>query len=85
MSIHSRRTSDRPPAILPKIYQSARSASNLGIPFDAPDSPEWAKEVKVFPPIRKVEDKTITFEDGSSLDDVDTMWVHSIALAVNVN
>ena len=76
MSLHSRRTSSQTPATLPKIYQSARSASNLGIPFDAPDSPEWAKEVKVFPPIRKVEDKKITFEDGSSLDDVDTMWVH---------
>ncbi|GAA5839962.1 hypothetical protein JCM5353_006687 [Sporobolomyces roseus] len=73
MSIHSRRTSDRPPATLPKIYQSARSTSNLGIPFDAPDSPDWAKEVKVFPPIRKVEDKTITFQDGSSLDNVDTI------------
>lgn len=73
MSIHSRRTSDRPPASLPKIYQSARSASNLGIPFDAPDSPDWAKEVKVFPPIRKVKDKTIIFEDDSVLTDVETM------------
>ncbi|GAA5957607.1 hypothetical protein JCM3765_001453 [Sporobolomyces pararoseus] len=71
-SIHDRRTNESP-SQLPKIYQSARSPSALGIAFDSPDAPEWAKEIKVFPPIRKIEGKTIVFEDDQTLTDVDTI------------
>ncbi|GAA5878343.1 hypothetical protein JCM16303_002741 [Sporobolomyces ruberrimus] len=72
-SIHNRRNSSSSATTLPKIYQSARSPSNLGIPFDSPDAPDWAGEIEVFPPIRKVEEWTITFEDGRTLTDVDTI------------
>ncbi|GAA5944891.1 hypothetical protein JCM1841_000599 [Sporobolomyces salmonicolor] len=73
MSIHSRRESGTDPTALPKIYQSARSPPVLGIPFDAADAPEWAKEIAVFPPVRKVEGKVIEFEDSRTLEDVDTI------------
>ncbi|GAA5917339.1 hypothetical protein JCM5296_001296 [Sporobolomyces johnsonii] len=73
MSIHSRRESGTDPTTLPKVYQSARSPPVIGIPFDAPDAPEWAKEIAVFPPVRKVEGKVIEFEDGRTLEDVDTI------------
>lgn len=60
---------------LPKLYQSARSPPELGIPFDAPDAPDYGKEVTLFPPIQKVEGKRIDFEDGRGLEDVDVMFV----------
>ncbi|GAA5904869.1 uncharacterized protein JCM6883_004894 [Sporobolomyces salmoneus] len=75
MSIHERRTAlpNQATIPLPRIYQSARSPSALGIAFDAPDAPSWAKEIKVFPPIQKIAGRTIVFEDGQTLDDVDVI------------
>ncbi|GAA6063282.1 hypothetical protein JCM10212_004664 [Sporobolomyces blumeae] len=73
MSIHSRRTSDPLAPHLPRVYQSARSPSNLGIPFDAPDAPDWAKEIDVVKPIHKVEGRSITLEDGRKVDDIDVI------------
>ncbi|GAA5885442.1 hypothetical protein JCM6882_009622 [Rhodosporidiobolus microsporus] len=58
---------------LPRIYQSAKSPPGLGIPFDAPDAPLYAKEVGLFPPIKKIEGKRIEFEDGKVLDDVEVI------------
>ncbi|ORY61920.1 hypothetical protein BCR35DRAFT_309005 [Leucosporidium creatinivorum] len=72
VSIHERRLAD-PSAELPKIYQSARSPSALGIPFDDPSAPDWAREITVFPPIAKTEGKRITFVDGRTLEDVDVI------------
>lgn len=74
-SIHRRRVQD-PTAQLPRIYQSARSPSALGIPFDDPSAPDWAKEVSTFGTIDRVDGKKITFSDGRSLQDVDVMWVY---------
>ncbi|KAJ8295454.1 Thiol-specific monooxygenase [Rhodotorula toruloides] len=71
-SIHTRRQSS-PSGPLPKIYQSARSPPQLGIPWDAPDAPEYSKEVRTKPPIRRVEGRRIEFEDGSVVEDVDTI------------
>ncbi|GAA5931429.1 uncharacterized protein JCM15063_001464 [Sporobolomyces koalae] len=73
--VHSQRTEheprdDRP---LKKVYQSARSPSKLGIPFDAPDAPEWAREITVVPAIRRISNHLVTFEDGTSRDDIDTI------------
>lgn len=62
-----------PPESLPRIYQAARSPPALGIPWDAPDAPEYSKEVGVFPPIRKITGREIEFEDGRSVNDVDCM------------
>ncbi|GAA5881975.1 hypothetical protein JCM3774_002558 [Rhodotorula dairenensis] len=59
--------------VLPRIYQSARSPPALGIPWDAPDAPEYSKEVRVFPPIRRVRGREIEFEDGTSVNDVDSI------------
>ncbi|GAA5971287.1 hypothetical protein JCM8115_005494 [Rhodotorula mucilaginosa] len=71
-SIHARREAGTvPPESLPRIYQAARSPPALGIPWDAPDAPEYSKEVGVFPPIRKIAGREIEFEDGRSVNDVD--------------
>lgn len=72
VSIHERRMAD-PTATLPSIYQSARSPSALGIPFDDPSAPEWAKEITVFPPIASVSENVITFVDGRTLSNVDAI------------
>ncbi|BGP22800.1 flavin dependent monooxygenase [Rhodotorula toruloides] len=71
-SIHTRRQFS-PSASLPKIYQSARSPPQLGIPWDAPEAPEYSKEVRTKPPIRRVDGRRIEFEDGSVAEDVDTI------------
>jgi hypothetical protein len=60
---------------LPKVYQSARSPPGLGIPFDAPDAPEYAKEVGLFPPIKKVDGRRIEFDNEEVVEDVDVMFV----------
>lgn len=73
-SIHSRRL-ENPNASLPKIYQAARSPPALGIPWDAPDAPEYSKEVHVLPPIRRVDGRRIEFENDEVVEDVDTMCV----------
>lgn len=70
--IHSYRK-DQPGTTLPKIYQSARSPIDIAEPFDATDAPEWAQEISVYPPISSIDGKRIRFEDGRTLDDVDTM------------
>jgi hypothetical protein len=72
MSIHERRLGD-PAALLPNIYQSARSPSALGIPFDDPTAPDWAREITVFPSIVRVQDSRLYFDDGRTLDDVDLL------------
>ncbi|KAK4701314.1 hypothetical protein P7C70_g4917, partial [Phenoliferia sp. Uapishka_3] len=69
--LFDRRSPDIPAESLPKIYQSRKGPSSLGLPFDAPDSAEWAKAIGIFPPIERIEGKTIWFEDGRSLNDVD--------------
>ncbi|KAK4700013.1 hypothetical protein P7C70_g6239, partial [Phenoliferia sp. Uapishka_3] len=56
---------------LPKIYQVQKGPYALGVPFDAPDAPEWARSIGIFPPVQRIEGKTIFFEDGRTLDDVD--------------
>ncbi|GAA5894041.1 hypothetical protein JCM8208_002329, partial [Rhodotorula glutinis] len=71
-SIYSRRLAD-PSAPLPRIYQSARSPPALGIPWDAPDAPEYSKEVRELPPIKRVEGRRIEFENGEVVEDVDTV------------
>ncbi|BGP37929.1 monooxygenase [Rhodotorula kratochvilovae] len=71
-SIHERRKAD-PSAPLPRIYQAARSPPALGIPWDAPDAPEYSKEVRVFPPIRRVEGGQIEFENDEVVEDVDAI------------
>ena len=77
-SIHSRRLADPDAAsALPKIYQSARSPAALGIPWNAPDAPEYSNEVREVPPIRRVEGRRIEFENGQVVEDVDTMCVRS--------
>lgn len=73
MVIHERKMNGDDPNRIPKIYQSARSPSALGIDFGAPDAPDWAREVTVFPPIRTIAGRTILFEDDRSSEDVDTM------------
>lgn len=72
-SIHRRRQQD-PHARLPRIYQSARSPSALGIPFDDPSAPDWAKEIEVFPQISRIDSQRIDFADGRSVGDVDVMY-----------
>ncbi|GAA5845715.1 hypothetical protein JCM9279_006082 [Rhodotorula babjevae] len=73
-SIHSRRLADPDAAsALPKIYQSARSPAALGIPWDAPDAPEYSNEVHEVPPIKRIEARRIEFEDGQVVEDVDTI------------
>lgn len=73
-SIHARRTSGTvPPETLPRVYQAARSPPALGIPWDAPDAPDYSKEVRVLRPIRRVRGREIEFEDGTVVDDVDCM------------
>ncbi|KPV75868.1 uncharacterized protein RHOBADRAFT_52884 [Rhodotorula graminis WP1] len=71
-SIHARRLAD-PAAALPRIYQSARSPAALGIPWDAPDAPEYSNEVREVPPIKRVEASRIEFENGVVVEDVDTI------------
>ncbi|BGP13866.1 monooxygenase [Rhodosporidiobolus nylandii] len=58
---------------LPRICQASRSPPALGIPFDSPESPEYGKEVGLYPPIKKIEGKKIEFEDGRSVEDVDVI------------
>lgn len=72
-AIHERRKRNETPSELPQIMQSARSPSALGIAFDSPDAPDWAQEIRVFPPIGKIEGKKIYFEDGTALTNIDTI------------
>ncbi|GAA6058243.1 hypothetical protein JCM3770_007431 [Rhodotorula araucariae] len=71
-SIHERRKVDRS-APLPRIYQAARSPPALGIPWDAPDAPEYSKEVRTFPPIKRVEGGKIEFDNGEVIANVDAI------------
>ncbi|GAA6009029.1 hypothetical protein JCM10207_004071 [Rhodosporidiobolus poonsookiae] len=70
-SIWDRRQSGE--TTVPKIYQAARSPPALGIPFDSPDAPEYGKEVGLYPPIKRVEGKTVEFENGKTVDDVEVI------------
>lgn len=72
-SIYTRRQAGVPAETLPRIYQSARSPPALGVPWDAPDAPEYSKEVQTFPPIRRIDGRRIEFLDGRSVNDVDTV------------
>ncbi|KAJ3355016.1 hypothetical protein HDU83_004187 [Entophlyctis luteolus] len=56
-----------------RVYQSARSPSLLGIPFDRPDAPDWCKEVVVLPQISSISGRAVRFEDGTLLENVDTI------------
>ncbi|GAA6037137.1 hypothetical protein JCM8097_008754 [Rhodosporidiobolus ruineniae] len=70
-SIYTRRQAGE--TNLPHLYQAARSPPALGIPFDSPDSPEYGKEVGLYPPIKRVEGRKIEFEDGRSVEDVEVI------------
>lgn len=71
-AIYERRT--RGEVGMKRIYQSARGPSGIGIPFDAPDAPEWAAEIQVLPTIKQIhEDGRVEFDNGQRLNDVDTM------------
>ncbi|KAK4053066.1 monooxygenase [Microbotryomycetes sp. JL201] len=59
--------------VLPRLYQSLRSPSKMGIAFDDPSAPAWAQQVIVKPTITKVDETCVTFADGTIADDIDVI------------
>ncbi|KAK4058643.1 monooxygenase [Microbotryomycetes sp. JL221] len=73
MQLHERRISQPEASDLPKLYQSMRSPSKMGIAFDDPTAPDWASEVTVVPTIEQVKGSSIHLSNGSTLRDVDVI------------
>ncbi|KAM0792457.1 hypothetical protein ACM66B_005132 [Microbotryomycetes sp. NB124-2] len=58
---------------LPRVYQSLRSPSKMGIAFDDPTAPAWATEVNIKPTIKSVDQSRVTFSDDTVADDIDVI------------